>query len=156
MSPIIINFLIPLAGIVGMIFVGIFAWWVIKQDSGTARMREIASFIQQGANAFLRRKFQTIAYFIAGIAVLLLIFLQWQIAFGFVMGAVFSLLAVPSSTGGMNVATRANVRTSNAARTSAGRALTVAFRGGSVMGLSIYLAATVHPIRSRPVPVGRE
>ncbi len=134
MSPIIINFLIPLAGIVGMIFVGILAWWVIKQDSGTARMQEIASFIQEGANAFLRREFQTIAYFIAGIAVLLLIFLQWQIAFGFVMGSVFSLLAVFI---GMNVATRANVRTSNAARTSAGRALTVAFRGGSVMGLSI-------------------
>jgi K(+)-stimulated pyrophosphate-energized sodium pump len=83
MSPIIINFLIPLAGTVGMIFVGILAWWVIKQDSGTARMREIAAFIQEGANAFLRREFQTIAYFIAGIAVLLLIFLQWQIAFGF-------------------------------------------------------------------------
>ncbi|MEE8389314.1 MAG: sodium/proton-translocating pyrophosphatase, partial [Anaerolineae bacterium] len=125
---------IPLAGIVGMIFVGIFAWWVIKQDPGTPRMQEIASFIQQGANAFLRREFQTISYFIAAISVLLLIFLKWQIAFGFVMGAVFSLLAIFI---GMNVATRANVRTSNAARTSAGRALTIAFRGGSVMGLSI-------------------
>lgn len=127
-------FFVPLAGIVGMIFVGILARWVIKQDPGTPRMQEIASFIQEGANAFLRREFQTIAYFIVGIAVLLLIFLKWQIAFGFVMGAVFSLLAVFI---GMNVATRANVRTSNAARTSAGRALTIAFRGGSVMGLSI-------------------
>ncbi len=127
-------FFAPLTGIVGMIFVGIIARWVIKQDPGTPRMQEIASFIQEGANAFLRREFQTIAYFIVGIAVLLLIFLKWQIAFGFVMGAVFSLLAVFI---GMNVATRANVRTSNAARTSAGRALTIAFRGGSVMGLSI-------------------
>jgi len=127
-------FFVPLVGIVGMIFVGILARWVIKQDPGTPRMQEIASFIQEGANAFLRREFQTIAYFIVGIAVLLLIFLKWQIAFGFVMGAVFSLLAVFI---GMNVATRANVRTSNAARTSAGRALTIAFRGGSVMGLSI-------------------
>jgi K(+)-stimulated pyrophosphate-energized sodium pump len=127
-------FLVPPAGIIGLIFVGIFARWVIKQDPGTARMQEIASFIQEGANAFLRREFQTIGYFIAGIAVLLLIFLKWQIAFGFVMGAVFSLLAIFV---GMNVATRANVRTSNAARTSAGRALTIAFRGGSVMGLSI-------------------
>lgn len=127
-------FFVPLAGIVGMIFVGILARWVIKQDPGTPRMQEIASFIQQGANAFLRREFQTIGYFIAGIAVLLLIFLEWQIAFGFVTGAVFSLLAIFI---GMNVATRANVRTSNAARTSAGRALTIAFRGGSVMGLSI-------------------
>ena len=126
--------LVPLAGIVGLIFVGILSRWVIKQDPGTPRMQEIASFIQQGANAFLRREFQTIALFIVVIAVLLLIFLEWQIAFGFVMGAVFSLLAIFI---GMNVATRANVRTSSAARTSAGRALTIAFRGGSVMGLSI-------------------
>jgi K(+)-stimulated pyrophosphate-energized sodium pump len=126
--------LVLLIGILGLAFVAILARWVIKQEPGTPRMQEIASFIQEGANAFLRREFQTIGYFIAGIALLLLIFLGWQIAFGFVMGAVFSLLAVFI---GMNVATRANVRTSNAARTSAGRALTVAFRGGSVMGLSI-------------------
>ncbi len=126
--------LAALAGIVGLIFVAILARWVIKQDPGTPRMQEIASFIQEGANAFLRREFQTIAVFIVVIAVLLLIFLEWEIAFGFVMGAVFSLLAIFI---GMNVATRANVRTSNAARTSAGRALTIAFRGGSVMGLSI-------------------
>ena len=123
-----------LIGVLGLTFVAILARWVIKQDPGTPRMQEIASFIQEGANAFLRREFQTIAYFIVGIAVPLLIFLGWQIAFGFVMGAVFSLLAIFI---GMNVATRANVRTSSAARTSAGRALTIAFRGGSVMGLSI-------------------
>jgi K(+)-stimulated pyrophosphate-energized sodium pump len=127
-------FFVPLAGAIGMIFAGIIFWWVIKQDPGTARMQEIASFIQEGANAFLRREFQTIVYFIVGIGVLLLIFLEWQIAFGFVTGAVFSLLAIFI---GMNAATRANVRTSSAARTSAGRALTIAFRGGSVMGLSI-------------------
>jgi K(+)-stimulated pyrophosphate-energized sodium pump len=127
-------FFVPLAGAVGMIFVGIIVWWLVKQDPGTPRMQEIASFIQEGANAFLRREFQTIAYFISGIAVLLLFFLKWQIAFGFVTGAIFSLLAIFV---GMNVATRANVRTSNAARSSAGRALTIAFRGGSVMGLSI-------------------
>jgi K(+)-stimulated pyrophosphate-energized sodium pump len=127
-------FFIPLAGAIGMIFVGIIVWWLVKQDPGTARMQEIASFIQEGANAFLRREFQTIAYFIVGIAVLLLIVLEWQIAFGFVTGAVFSLLAIFI---GMNAATRANVRTSSAARSSAGRALTIAFRGGSVMGLSI-------------------
>jgi len=133
MSP-LITYVAPLAGVIGLIFAWILARWVVKQDAGTPRMQEIASFIQQGANAFLRREFQTIAYFIVVIAVLLAIFLGWQIAFGFVTGAVFSLLAIFI---GMNVATRANVRTSSAARTSAGRALTIAFRGGSVMGLSI-------------------
>ncbi len=54
----------PLAGVFALIFVGIFAWWVIKQDPGTPRMREVASWIQQGANAFLKREFQTIAFFI--------------------------------------------------------------------------------------------
>ena len=127
-------FFVPLTGAIGMIFVGIIFWWLVKQEPGTVRMEEIASFIQQGANAFLRREFQTIAYFIVGIGGLLLIVLEWQIAFGFVTGAVFSLLAIFI---GMNAATRANVRTSNAARSSAGKALTVAFRGGSVMGLSI-------------------
>ena len=131
MDPVLLS---ALAGIVGLIFVAILARWVIKQDPGTPRMQEIASFIQEGANAFLRREFQTIAVFIVVIAVLLMIFLGWEIAVGFVMGAVFSLLAIFI---GMNVATRANVRTSNASRTSAGRALTIAFRGGSVMGLSI-------------------
>jgi K(+)-stimulated pyrophosphate-energized sodium pump len=123
-----------LIGIMGLVFVAILARWVIKQDPGNSRMQDIASFIQQGANAFLRREFQTIACFIIGIALLLLIFLGWQIAFGFVMGAIFSMLAIFI---GMNVATRANVRTSSAARTSIGKALTIAFRGGSVMGLSI-------------------
>ena len=71
MSSIVI-FFTPLAGIFALIFVALFARWVIKQDPGTPRMQEIASFIQQGANAFLRREFQTISYFIIGLAALLL------------------------------------------------------------------------------------
>lgn len=131
----LVDIFVPLIGVSGLAAVGALYLWLRKQEAGTARMQEIASFIQQGANAFLRREFQTIAYFIVGIAVLLLIVrLPWQIAFGFVTGAIFSLLAIFV---GMNAATRANVRTSNAARSSAGRALTIAFRGGSVMGLSI-------------------
>ena len=130
----LVNIFVPLIGILGLAVVVALYLWLRKQDAGTERMREIASFIQQGANAFLRREFQTIAYFIVGIGVLLLIFLKWQIAFGFITGAVFSLLAIFI---GMNAATRANVRTANAARSSVGRALTIAFRGGSVMGLCI-------------------
>ena len=134
LNPMIIYFT-PLAGVFALIFVGIFAWWVIKQDPGTPRMREVASWIQQGANAFLKREFQTIAFFIVGLAVLLLIIMpNWQIAFGFVVGALTSMLAI---TIGMNAATRANVRTAQAARTLPGKALTIAFRGGAVMGLTI-------------------
>ncbi len=130
----LVSIFVPLIGIFALAVVVALYLWLRKQDTGTTRMQEIASFIQQGANAFLRREFQTIAYFIVGIGVLLLITLSWQVAFGFITGAVFSLLAIFI---GMNAATRANVRTSSAARSSAGRALTIAFRGGSVMGLSI-------------------
>jgi len=128
----------PLAGIFALIFVAVFARWVLKQEAGTSRMQEIASFIQQGANAFLRREFQTIAYFIVGLAILLFLVMprgsNVQIAVGFITGALLSMLAI---TIGMNVATRANVRTTQAARTLPGKALTIAFRGGATMGLTI-------------------
>ena len=126
----------PMAGLVAMAFVGFFAWWVSKQDPGTPLMQEIASYIREGANAFLKREFRTISYFIAVLAVVLLAAMwpRWQIAFGFVMGALFSMLAILI---GMNVAVRANVRTTSAARSSAGKALTLAFRGGATMGMSI-------------------
>jgi K(+)-stimulated pyrophosphate-energized sodium pump len=97
-------------------------------------MRSIASYIQEGARAFLKREVMTIAYFIIALAILLYILLGWQIMFGFVLGAAFSVLAMII---GMNAAVRANVRTTNAARTSAGKALQLAFRGGGVMGLAI-------------------
>jgi len=128
----------PLAGIFALVFVGIFARWVLKQDAGTPRMQEIASFIQQGANTFLRREFQTIAYFIVGLAILLFLVMpkesNVQISIGFIVGALLSMLAIVI---GMNVATRANVRTTQAARTLPGKALTIAFRGGAAMGLTI-------------------
>lgn len=127
----------PLAGIFALIFVGVFALWVLKQEAGTARMQEIASFIQQGANAFLRREFQTIAYFIVGLAILLFLVMpqesRVQIAVGFITKALLSMLAIVI---GMNVATRVNVRTTQAARTLPGKALTIAFRGGAAMELT--------------------
>lgn len=129
-------YLTPLAGIFALIFVVVFSRWVMKQDPGTARMQEIASYIREGANTFLRREFRTIAYFIVGLAVVLTILFwpQWQIPFGFVCGALISMLAI---TIGMNAATRANVRTAQAARSSPSKALTIAFRGGASMGLTI-------------------
>jgi len=132
------DFVMPfilLAGIAGLISVGFLVWWVVRQDAGTPRMREIASFIQQGANAFLRREFITIVPFVVVLAIVLFFALgKWQISFGFVVGAVLSMLAIFV---GMNAATRANVRTTQAARASSMRALLTAFRGGGTMGLSI-------------------
>jgi len=128
---------VPLTTIFAMVVVMILYLWLQKQDAGTARMQEIAHFIQIGADAFLRREFLTIAPFVAILALLLLVAMpegKWQITLGFVAGAGFSMLAIYI---GMNAAVRANVRTTAAARSSAARALLVAFRGGGIMGLSI-------------------
>jgi len=132
-----VNILVPLAGVFGLGMIAFLYQWLQKQDTGTDRMREIARFIQTGANAFLHREFITIVPFVVILAVVLFFVMpegNWQIALGVVVGAAFSLLAIYI---GMNASVRANVRTTSAARTSAGKALTVAFRGGSIMGLSI-------------------
>ncbi len=123
-------------GLLSFVCLGVLYWWVTTQDPGTDDMQELARYIRRGANAFLRREFSTIIYFIIGLLVLLLVAMwpQWQIALGFVAGALLSLSATAI---GMNAAVRANVRTAQASRISAGRALTLAFRGGAVMGLGI-------------------
>ena len=133
----ILDVLVPLCGLLGLVGIALLYVWLRQQDAGTERMQELARYIQEGANAFLRREFITIVPFVAVLAVVLFIAMpegKWQIALGFVTGAAFSMLAIYI---GMNAAVRANVRTTQAARTSIGKALTVAFRGGSVMGLSI-------------------
>ncbi|MGD2105575.1 MAG: sodium-translocating pyrophosphatase [Anaerolineae bacterium] len=134
---ILLDIIIPLSGLTGLVAIAGLYLWLRRQDAGTERMRELGRFIQEGANAFLRREFVTIVPFVAVLAVVLYIAMpegKWQISLGFVSGAAFSMLAIYI---GMNAAIRANVRTTSAARTSIGKALTVAFRGGSVMGLSI-------------------
>jgi K(+)-stimulated pyrophosphate-energized sodium pump len=133
----IVDISVPLAGLFALGVVLALYLWLRKQDAGTERMKEIASFVQQGANTFLRREFTTIGPFVALLALLLFVAMpegRWQTALGFVLGSVLSLVAVYI---GMNAATRANVRTANAARFSAARALLVAFRGGGIMGLTI-------------------
>jgi len=133
----IVDISVPLTAIFSLVVVAILYLWLRRQDAGTERMQEIAHFIQVGANTFLRREFLTIAPFVVVLALLLFVAMpegKWQIALGFVLGAVFSMLAIYI---GMNAATRANVRTTAAARSSAARALMIAFRGGGVMGLSI-------------------
>lgn len=125
------------AGAVGVVMIAWLYLWLRRQEAGTDRMKEVANFIQIGANAFLRREFITIVPFVGILAVVLFLAMpehKWQIALGFIVGAAFSFLAIYI---GMNAATRANLRTTNAARTSVGKALTIAFRGGSVMGMCI-------------------
>jgi K(+)-stimulated pyrophosphate-energized sodium pump len=96
-------------------------------------MRTIAGYIQEGAQAFIRREVKTVMYFIVVLTVLLYFLLGWEISIGFVLGACLSVLTMIV---GMNAAIRANVRTVNAARSSPDKALRLAFRGGGIMGLA--------------------
>ncbi len=121
-------------GIVGMLFVALIYYLVTKEDPGTPEMVAIASYIQEGANAYLKRQFYTIIIFIVIIAAILGALEGVVPAASFIAGAVLSLIAAYI---GMNAAVRANVRTTNAARTSPKKALKIAFWGGSVMGLSV-------------------
>ncbi len=133
-------YIIPVFGIVALIFTYFKASWVAKQDAGTERMQRIAGNISDGAMAFLKAEYKVLAIFVGAVAILLFIndvtsgATHPFIALSFIMGAVCSGLA---GFIGMRAATKANVRTTQGARTSLGEGLKVAFAGGSVMGLGV-------------------
>ena len=107
---------------------------ISNADDGNDRMKEIAGYIHEGAMAFLYREYKYLAVFIVVVALIISIFLQVQTAICFVFGAIFSILA---GYLGMNVATKANVRTAEGARHGMSQALKIAFSGGAVMGLCV-------------------
>jgi K(+)-stimulated pyrophosphate-energized sodium pump len=131
---------VPLMGVLGLLYTFVKFNWVSKQDPGNQRMQEISKHIAEGAMAFLRAEWKILSYFVVIVAILLAIMAtsnphsHWAIAIAFIVGAVFSATA---GYIGMRVATRANVRTAHAARTSLSKALLVSFTGGSVMGLGV-------------------
>ncbi len=137
---------IPLLGLVGILVMAVKSAWVNKQDAGDANMQELAGYIADGAMAFLKAEWKVLSIFAAFAAALLAysgtvseingqpIHSSWIISIAFIIGAVFSALA---GYIGMKSATKANVRTTQAARTSLKQALKVSFTGGTVMGLGV-------------------
>ena len=131
---------VPAMGIVGLLYTLLKFNWVSKQDAGNDRMKEISTYIAEGAMAFLKAEWKILGYFVVIVALLLGFMAtknaesHWSIAISFVIGAVFSATA---GYIGMKVATKANVRTAQAAKTSLAQALKVSFTGGSVMGLGV-------------------
>src|ERR1700742_898824 len=133
-------YLIPVLGLIGIITMAIKSAWVVKQETGDSGMNELAGYIAAGAMAFLKAEWKVLSYFVV-IAGLLLAYSGTTvatsspvIAISFVCGAFLSAFA---GYMGMRIATKANVRTTQAARTSLAKALKVSFTGGTVMGLGV-------------------
>ncbi len=141
-----IVYLVPALGILGLLVMAIKSAWVTKQDAGDKNMQELAGYIADGAMAFLKAEWKVLSIFVVFAAALLAysgtihevngkeIHSSWIISIAFIIGAVFSATA---GYIGMKVATKANVRTTQAARKSLAQALKVSFTGGTVMGLGV-------------------
>lgn len=144
-----IIYILPLFGLVGLIYMLVLRSWVVKQDAGDEKMTTIARYIAEGAMAFLKAEYRILAiYVVVAGAALGALSLHPKVAehsslliiVSFVIGCFFSALA---GFIGMNVATKANVRTTQAARTSLAKALKVSFAGGTVMGLGVAGLAVI-------------
>jgi K(+)-stimulated pyrophosphate-energized sodium pump len=133
-------YLVPAMAVIGLLYTFVKFNWVSKQEAGNERMQEISNHIAEGAMAFLKAEWKILGYFVVIVAILLGVMAManpnshWSIAVAFIIGAVFSATA---GYIGMRIATKSNVRTAHAARTSLSKALNVSFTGGSVMGLGV-------------------
>lgn len=132
--------LVPIFGVVALLYTFFQSNWVTKQNAGNEKMKTISGHIADGAMAFLKAEYKILSYFVVVVAILLAVMgssnenSHWSIGVAFAVGAVFSALA---GFIGMKIATKANVRTAEAARTSLAKALKVSFTGGSVMGMGV-------------------
>ncbi|WP_114821865.1 sodium-translocating pyrophosphatase [Chryseobacterium sp. KLBC 52] len=132
--------LVPIFGVIALLYTFLQSNWVNKQNAGNEKMKTISGHIADGAMAFLKAEYKILTYFVVVVAILLAVMgssnanSHWSIGIAFAVGAVFS-----ASAGfiGMKIATKANVRTAEAARTSLSKALKVSFTGGSVMGMGV-------------------
>ena len=134
-----ILYLLPSTGLVALLFVYIKSKWVESKEIGTDKMKRIATNISDGAMAFLKAEYKILTIFVILTSVILAYKgysenTSWLVAVSFIVGAICSGLA---GYIGMKVATKANVRTTNAAQHSLGKALEIAFSGGSVMGMGV-------------------
>ena len=132
-------YIIPLFGVLALLFTFFKSVWINHKDPGTDKMKMIAGHISEGAMAFLKSEYKVLSVFVICVAILLAISADPQessplVAVSFIIGSLCSALA---GFIGMRVATKANVRTTNAARNSLGKALEIAFAGGSVMGMAV-------------------
>lgn len=131
----------PIAmAVLGLIYMGVKRSWVMKQNAGDGKMKEISDYIYEGALAFLSAEYKLLSIFVIVVSVLLAIVsfvvptTHWLIVVSFIFGAIFSAFA---GNIGMKIATKTNVRTTQAARTSLPNALKISFGGGTVMGLGV-------------------
>ena len=131
-----IPYLAVVAAVAGLVLAAYFSNVVRRADEGTDRMREIAQAIREGAMAFLNREYRWVGVFVAAMTVLIFLVLPYG-PWGSVAYLAGALSSAVAGFIGMRIATAANVRTANAARSGAQKALPLAFRGGAVMGFSV-------------------
>ncbi len=127
-------YLAPLLGVVALLYSFVLTSKINKAPEGDDRMKKIAGYIHEGAMAFLKREYRALVIFIIVLFACISVFISWRTGVSYVLGSACSILA---GYLGMNVATKANVRTANAAKEGQNQALGIAFSGGAVMGLSV-------------------